>query len=522
MGNHHSIRCYYYKILFSFGVGFLLFQSEVSWSNTLPPKAQALLNSFPGKTLSLELIVGRAQQSSDSYSLAVVNQSQIDAQWLTAKAALDTTLSSGISYVSDQNEATSSFATTKNVSTVYSLGAETRFRTGTTLSAELQHSNSALEYATLGESEFHQTTGKISLSQDLWKNAFGIGVRHALTAGELSREVNRLSVLEKKEEWLSSMIDVYYRAWLAQANVLAAERSLKLRNQLLKITRIKLRRGTSERPDFLQARNAHSRSQIELESSKQALGDIWRHLVLSLKLPEDWIFIDPILIPIQIDEPIEDAKRLCGKDYRRSVPGSSTISKLTAIQAKANQKLFEQAKNNMNPNLTLGVSLESNGVDEKSGETFSEMASVDHPNWGIGLNLSFPLSRHQQRAELQQATANRDRAETQASQASSDLKVNWINACSDLSRLNRALELRDRSYKEQAERVRLEERRFRIGKVPLLNVIQAGDDLTAAEIALKNTEVETRTAAWRVKQLYGHTEAYLYELSQQNFQWKDR
>jgi len=70
------------------------------------------------------------------------------------------------------------------------------------------------------------------------------------------------------------------------------------------------------------------------------------------------------------------------------------------------------------------------------------------------------------------------------------------------------------ALKNQKERAQLEERRFRIGRVPTLTVIQAGDDATEAEINLSQSEIERRLAAWQVKRLAKDLEAYIKSLTQ--------
>ena len=92
------------KILF---VGFFSL-SALSSQAALPPDAVAMLNTFPGKSISLELVLSRAIQSSDSYRALESSLTAIEVPYLQSLAALDTNLTFSGNYLNDSNESSNS------------------------------------------------------------------------------------------------------------------------------------------------------------------------------------------------------------------------------------------------------------------------------------------------------------------------------------------------------------------------------------------------------------------------------
>lgn len=475
-----------------------------------------MLNSFPEKKVTLDLVVSRAIEASDSFQAIRSQQQTIPVSALQGLAPLDFRLTGETNRTRDWREAESPFSPNFIDASVYRLGFATQFQTGTTAQLQLSHGHTNLNFPPTFlfiQPPYYETEATLGLSQNLWQDAFGYGTRRLKQSGRLMSESAAFAFRENVEEWVTQLMGVFYNAWFAQAQVKAAQANTQRRNRLYDITQLKVRRGTSERPDALQVQSAVLSSQTQEAQASQVLKDRWQGLVISLKLPERWLTIDPKEIPIALDNPVNQALRACQSEQ---APASTTTTDRLRLASEAARLRGEQARNLLAPDLELVAQLGANGIDLTSrGETFSEVTSLANPAWTLGVRLTFPLLRYAERAEAATATAESDRTAALYSQAQGDLRLNWISQCSNLKRLEQSHEWLGSALESQRRRVDLEEQRFKIGSTTTLQVIQAGDDATSAEITLLGNEVERRIAAWRILRLHDGYRSYLEKLKVQ-------
>lgn len=479
----------------------------------LPADAKAMLKTFPGERITLDLVVGRAMQASDSFQKVKALLPNIEVPALQGQAPLDTVLVANATRNLNRNEPQNPFGTTKQYSTLFSIGAQSYFSTGTLASAEIgtNDTDQIIPFAIPPSQQFREVRGTFTLTQNLLNDAFGYGARRAKEAGALSTQAARFGFEDAVESWALQIIQVYYDAWLAQAQAKVADTSIQYRNRLVEITSIKARRGTAEQPDLLQTKSALMNARVQKSQAEQALNDKWRNLVTSLKLPATWIGIDPKELPIELDAPVESALELC-KDGAQA-PTETPRSKQYQLRAEAAKLTAERARNAVTPDIELFGRLITNGVDRERMQTaFSEARKVDHPAWIFGLNFSFPLGQNAERAAAHQAVADQDRTEAEASEEAANLKLSWINSCANLKQLNRSHAFLQEAYEDQTRRARLEEERFRIGRTTTLAVIQAADDANIAQGNLNLNEANRRLVAWQVKYFQRGIKAYLERL----------
>jgi outer membrane protein TolC len=211
------------------------------------------------------------------------------------------------------------------------------------------------------------------------------------------------------------------------------------------------------------------------------------------------------------DEQWREALKVCPQ----GAPEKSRISTERAqLQAQAARRQADRAMAALHPDARLVASLQTNGVilnqaTDNLAQRWEDTLLARNPFWSVGLQVTFPIERYAERAAVAQAVGQRDRLEALADLTRANEKVDWMMACSNLSRWSRLVEMNRGNLKAQLERVELDEARYRQGRVAPITVIQAGDDATNAEFALRNTELQARLAGWRVIQLSSQIKPYL-------------
>lgn len=490
-------------------ISFFLIQAPIGGlaadnaKNALPAEALRILQVLPQRAVTLDLVLSRAIQRSDSYQSIISQASAADAAYHRGRIPLETRLYGKSVWGDNRNETPIIFQPSGIDSHAVQLGVSTAFLSGTNLNFELTQ-NSVEQTISNARSQYYESKAQATLTQNFWQDAFGEATRAQANAGIKGREAAKAAIEVAVQDWALSLMELFYGSWLAQSRVQTAKANLARRERLEKITKIRERRGTSEEPDLLQASSARMNASVQLAEAEQALGERWRGLVVSLKLPEAWLAIDPSLIPIMLDNPVPAARAACERKANR-VDSETDIASVRRreLELLAAEQTLAAAESRLNPDIELVAGLTANGIDARSRSTsFAEARRAAHPNWVAGINVNFPLSRHAEKMEWSQAISSRDAAAALASDAKEQAHLDWLNQCKDLERMGKTVEVLSIAFSSQAKRARLEERRFEIGRGTILAVIQAGDDATASELSLRNSEAFLRQVAWRVLRLH--------------------
>lgn len=479
----------------------------------LPEDAQLILKKLPQQTVTIEVVLGRAIQSSDSFQQALSQFPLTEIPRLQSRAVLEPQLYFKYGWLNDELETSNNFMPSNLKSQTYTLGVAKNFSTGTAFSAELIQGQSELDVATQSISYF-ESKAKLSLSQSLWRNFLGQSTRATLRSGELKNQARALEFGDNIQNWALQIMNLYYDSWLAKARVLAAEANTQRRLRLEKIMQIKKRRGTAEEPELLQVQSVLAGAKIQQREAEQLLRERWQGLVLMLKLPEHWLEINPKEIPLMLDQPLDQAQKLC-TDYPSRIQKLKLPEKVEQkrLDAKAAEQSLRAAKSVAAPDLSLTAQYITNGIDPSNKQdAFSEMQDRSHPSTAIGLALTIPLAGYQEEINYRSALAEKNRAEAAAVEAVDQWRLEWLSLCHNLQRLNTSVADLTQTFNNQLRRSKLEEKRYEIGRATILAVVQAGDDATQAEVNLSLAEVGLRQVAWRIIKLGGELEGYMKKL----------
>lgn len=480
----------------------------------VPEDALQFLDGLSGKSVSLELILSRGIATSDSYASIQSESVQKEALLLEARAPLATQFELRGLLVDNENEPTNPFAPVSSSTKNFGLSLAKQLSSGTTVKADVGHGDQDIFFQNVQPSVFKETVAELSISQSLWRNSFGRQTRNALLAGRISVAQKDAQISEQTLVWMQDLTDLFYQAWLAQEQVRAARANLQRKKRLYGVTELQVRRGTAEAPDLLQVKGAQTVSEIQLRDRIEALETIWRSLVLSLQLPRHWAEIDPMEVPVVLDDPMARALSLCNEkpDAEPWIAENDAVRSVV-LQKESSALLLENAKDRLRPDLSLSVGLRTNGIDTTDrGQTASEAFSAEHPEWTVGLRMNFSLERFQEKAEFRRRSGDYAKLQAESSLAKTALEANWSRDCSALTAWRAKLRRLEGNVADQKRRNDLEEKRFQLGRGTLLNVINAGDDFTNAELTLNAGMVESRQAAWRVLRWAGESKTYLRHL----------
>ncbi|MBE8163117.1 MAG: TolC family protein [Bdellovibrionaceae bacterium] len=479
-------------------------------------KAIALLNTLPKKSLTLNVILKKGL-TSDNFQIIKLKNLQEKVLKYKAQIPFDTYLSTSFLKGNDKSASIRPEAPYNNRFTTGNVKLSHQFSTGTSVSLESNYnytnslSASFLDRTNSINTKYYENKINLTIRQNLLKNAFGYSSRKMLTALQTQQNNIKNQFSVDVENWSYKLIETFYTAWLLKSQVRVTQSNYYRQKRLRKITYLKFKRGTAKKSDFLQTQSAEKKSKQELNSARQDLENIWRNLVIQLNFPKQWININPMDIPIKLDQPLLQAIIACKTDL--DIQSNWKVKFLTQ-QYKASKLNFLAAKNQMLPEVYLGIKASSNAINPNDkAQAFKD--SLQNKNQGlfVELGVSIPLGRYKEKSQLAKTLMDKSILQHRLSSVKKDLQAQWKNECLNLSRLITKKKALKAIRSMQKTRARLEEKRFRIGKIPVFNNIQAGSDAAISELAFKQSEVHVRLSAWKILKMNTKLITYITKLS---------
>ncbi len=497
----------------------------------LPKDAQNYLEQIPEKKLTLPYVVKVALLHADAYRMIGLDYISADLEELGQIDPLtDTYLTGGWSYSDDNSTKTNPFQPLRAQSTQWNLGLQKGWSTGTTTSVQWQHDINDLEFGNLGPfgnsfiTDYKQSVAVLNLEQNLLKDSFGYAFRKKREAARLRGDAIEWSARDSFESTTLQFIGEFYNAWLLQQQVSSLKDQVAREKRLVRILTNRSKKGAVEAPDLIQVEALLASNQTRLSQAKTQLAQQWEQLVIGLKLPKSFLGIDPMDVPTSIDDPVSAGLRVCGKEEPTKTARIHSLEKrLESLESD-----YQASKNESLPDLKLVAGYRGNAIDSRAAQTVEDVFDGRDdvgfglgPAWNVGVKLNIPLSNSAARAQRAQKYVQKEQTVVQLGLAVDELKTLWRSTCRKLEAERKNEKLYNRVVKEQKRRVQAEEKRFRLGRVGVNQLVTAEDDLGLWEFQSQQKSIEVRQLAWQVqrysgelfKQLSPHIQSRLKEAS---------
>lgn len=344
-----------------------------------------------------------------------------------------------------------------------------------------------------------------SLTQPLLRS-FGTDVNRARI--EIARKSRKLSLLDFERLVITTLQQVesaYWNLVYARENLKVKQQSLKLAQDLLEQTRIRVRVGTSAPIDIVQSEAtvaAREQDIILAENAVQAAADRLK-ILLGFEDPLD--FLAEIVPTDSLQALVETV------DFERSV--QLALERRPELKAKEVQSAITEqnllaARSALLPQLDFGVNYGFAGVggtytqrDPRTGQIISvvpgnwddalrQIKDTDYPQWSASLTFNYSLGNHQAKAQLAQRrfelAAARQALALERQAVIAEVREAVRNLEASAKAINAAVKAR-----ELAERnLEAELKKFENGMSTNFQVLKIQEDLAAAQVA----ELQARVA----------------------------
>ena len=333
--------------------------------------------------------------------------------------------------------------------------------------------------APLRTGDGYATSFTTVVSQPLARNAFGRNTRlHDRILG-LENRISRYQIIEAYEDYLATIIGLYYQWYADTALYEAARRALEENRRLLANLQLRLKNRIAHPVDVYRVHLQTIISQDEMDTRR-----------LQFQASRDLVYHAMDYRGKEILEPVfENFTPSLGKnfnaDYQNQWTGNRTAMILDLLVQGGKLKGIRAADDLLpSVNLLAGYSI---GTQAFGSTTYSQ-----HQMYG-GLQFSFPLGRQKEKAALKITRIEQRKNLINKKDTRERLK-------NDLKTLHRRIRQEEKfittaeSRFELARRIAVEEARlYRQARSPLKNLIEARTTLEDSRLNLINHRVQLST-----------------------------
>ena len=474
-------------------IGMLGGLGSCCWGNSVAAK----IDFTPHQELSCEKFISEAIAQDPEFIKML--QSYLKARYakISSQAIAAWTLQADGGWIHTESASGSFLEPEAITAYTYAAGLQKLFlETGTRLSLRHENSFSQFEYSSNAATSPFATTfnhpDKTSapvlsavLIQPLLKNAFGLADRYPVESAELQRQAAAADVREAWENRLAALYDAYF-SWLAAYENVRAYQAvvsdlLYLQAQIARKVKVQV----SEETDWLRTHENVLRNQAQLTQAEGSFINASVNIAFlrtgKVIAPDAMPKLKPSLDepPLQYNHDFSPAAHPRVSDLR-------LMRKLHLLKLQMEKKAAVAAKNQL-PDLELVGSAALKGRAENHSGGFDHLNKKDY---SIMLQVSYPLGKEQARGELGQAQAGIQEMEQSLISTEQSLSLALFQVFENIQRYRQVLSLNEKQADSSRKKLKLDQNKYRIGRLDTFYLIDSQNDLTNARLQKVQTWIQ--------------------------------
>jgi outer membrane protein len=314
-------------------------------------------------------------------------------------------------------------------------------------SAGLTH-NIILPTSFVPASAFGGPEGQVNSAQFGLKNAMNVGVsasqilyNQAVFSGfkviKTSQEISRLSTKQEKENLVLQVSQVYYAAWVSQAQLNLLQKNLESITKILKISELNYQNGLIRKLDYERVLV----SKTNLESQIQALQSNNVQQLNTLKFLLDM----PLETNLELSEVLSNTSELVTEnigDVSKQRTDYQRVIKLQALNIQERKVIEAGFYPSLVANFQYSFNWQNNRIRDLPNSPFTFPASL------VGVSLQVPIfDGLQKTAKVQQNKIQAQKLEVQRQMIQNNSQVEVANAQNKLNSYQKTLIAQDENQK---------------------------------------------------------------------------
>jgi outer membrane protein len=322
-----------------------------------------------------------------------------------------------------------------------------------------------------------------TVSQQLY-NGFGYKVNRALIeVAQNEQDIERQSFRQQLIASIATAQNAYLDLISARESLRTAEQAVQVAQQLYNNNEKAFQAGVMANLDVVNAQSqlaASQRDQVIAQTNLQ-----YAELTLKSMISEN---LDEPLASAAIettdDFPDPEAVQIPALEQAAAI-AIKNRPELAIAQGnlKSEQDALPFIDNALKPNINVFGLVNTVGLYNVFGTSFSELAQTKYPQWAIGLNINFSLHNHQPQADDIRTRLELRQAQDTDVRSQSQVEIDVQNALITLRQSREQVRAAHRTVVQEQQKTDAERKKLAAGLSTSYNVILVERDLFAAQLA---------------------------------------
>ena len=337
----------------------------------------------------------------------------------------------------------------------------------------LGESLASLTPGTSTETSYYQISPVVSLSVPLFKDFGGSQTAAGVKMVQYQLESSAKNSAYQRAQALYNAKVAYWNLALARETVIIRQDTLDRSQQIWEWTKRRVARNLADPPDALQAEAAVRLAELDLqlavesEKSSRLSFNRFRNEADEM-VPEQLETLEEFLTALQVDIPENLPDRL----------------DLKAVQdtTKQQKATYDQAYQNIYPDITANASWRGNGLDPNYPYANGVAFGPDHPTWNIGaqFNLSLDVFTAQRTADGYEKNYESSLLALKDKQV--EVSQEWNDLKNHLLDVQKRLEMTTQIENIQRDKADQERKRLEFGRTTEFQLLSFENDYNTARL----------------------------------------
>jgi outer membrane protein len=364
-----------------------------------------------------------------------------------------------------------------------------------------------------------QSSLSIDIRQPLLRNFDIDNLRQQVILSEKDRDISDFQLQQTIATTSRAVRNAYWDLAYANASLVVQQQSLDLANESLRETNARIQIGTTPPIDAVEAQAevaARQQAVIVAQAQIENAQDNLRALIFNQSSPDFWTTrIEPTDLPafqpatVDVDGAVRNALQMRTdlQQARKSLEASDINIRyfrnqtLPDVTAQFDYGLTGLGGTPVARTNNLGIPVTTTPATQRGfASVLGDLFGNQYPNWTLALNISYPIGRSQQQANLARAQLQTTQAETQLKNAELQVVTQVRNVARQVSTSQRLVDSTRVARDLAEQRLDAEQKKLAAGTSTTFLVFQAQRDLAQARndelnaiLAYNRAEVDLET-----------------------------
>ncbi|HTA75835.1 MAG TPA: TolC family protein [bacterium] len=319
----------------------------------------------------------------------------------------------------------------------------------------------------------YQIAPVVSLSVPLFKDFGGAQTSAGVHKVQYQLESAQKSSAFQREQLLYNAKLAYWSVSLARAQVKIRKTTLERSQKIWEWTKKRVKRNLAESPDALQAEASVRLAELDLQVATEAARSARLQFNRYRNLKDGSIAED-------LDE-LEDSLANTHVHIPKTLPDRLDLKAVedTARQQKA---AYDEAYQNVYPDITVNGSWRGNGLDPNYATANSTAWSGNYPTWSVGAQFTLPLDVFTSSTVADGYKKNYESSVMSFQDKQLEVNQEWTDLENRLQDVDRRLAMATEIESIQQKKADQEKKRLEYGRTTEFQLLSFENDYNAAQL----------------------------------------